>query len=55
VQAMIKCDWMGRDEAFVKSYVQFLGSLASSQGAYVVTVLEMLVTNFYGGKCCDIS
>jgi RNA polymerase I-specific transcription initiation factor RRN3 len=49
VQAVIGCDWLGRDESFVKSYVQFLGSLSSSQGSYVGTVLEMLVTTFYGG------
>merc|ERR1712098_189576 len=39
---------MGRDEAFVKAYVQFLGSLASAQGAYVGSVLGMLVGYFYG-------
>jgi RNA polymerase I-specific transcription initiation factor RRN3 len=50
VQAVLRCEWLGRNEAFVKSYVQFLGSLASSQGSYVGTVLEMLVTNFYGGE-----
>jgi RNA polymerase I-specific transcription initiation factor RRN3 len=49
VQAVIGCDWLGRDESFVKSYVHFLGSLSSSQGSYVGTVLEMLVTTFYGG------
>lgn len=50
VQAVLRCEWLGRDEAFVKSYVQFIGSLASSQGSYVGTVLEMLITNFYGGE-----
>jgi len=48
VKAMLACEWMGRDEAFVKAYVQFLGSLASAQGAYVGSVLGMLVGYFYG-------
>ena len=43
VKAMLACEWMGRDEAFVKAYVQFLGSLASAQGAYVGSVLGMCV------------
>ncbi|KAK0118851.1 hypothetical protein ONS96_011933 [Cadophora gregata f. sp. sojae] len=48
VKAMLACEWMGRDEAFVKAYVHFLGSLASAQGAYVGSVLGMLVGYFYG-------
>ncbi|KAH6709574.1 RNA polymerase I-specific transcription initiation factor-like protein rrn3 [Leptodontidium sp. MPI-SDFR-AT-0119] len=48
VKALLACEWMGRDEAFVKAYVQFLGSLASAQGAYVGMVLGMLVGHFYG-------
>jgi RNA polymerase I-specific transcription initiation factor RRN3 len=50
VRAILACEWMGRDEGFVKAYVQFLGSLASAQGAYVQAILEMLVKYFYGGK-----
>lgn len=50
VKAILACEWMGRDEAFVKAYVQFLGSLASAQGAYVGMVLGMLVGYFHGGK-----
>lgn len=48
VKAVLACDWMGRDESFVKAYVHFLGSLTSAQGAYVGMVLGMLVGNFYG-------
>ncbi|KAG0650810.1 RNA polymerase I-specific transcription initiation factor rrn3 [Hyphodiscus hymeniophilus] len=48
VGAMLACEWMGRDEGFVKAYVQFLGSLASAQGLYVGSVLGMLVGNFSG-------
>jgi RNA polymerase I-specific transcription initiation factor RRN3 len=50
VKAILACEWMGRDESFVKAYVHFLGSLTSAQGAYVGMVLGMLVGNFYGGK-----
>lgn len=50
VKALLACEWMGRDEAFVKAYVHFLGSLASAQGAYVGMVLGMLVGHFYGSK-----
>jgi RNA polymerase I-specific transcription initiation factor RRN3 len=50
VKALLSCAWMGRDESFVKAYVFFLGSLASSQGAYVEMILGMLVGHFHGGK-----
>ncbi len=50
VKAILACEWMGRDESFVKAYVHFLGSLASAQGAYVGMVLGMLVGHFPGGK-----
>jgi RNA polymerase I-specific transcription initiation factor RRN3 len=50
VKAVLACEWMGRDESFVKAYVHFLGSLASAQGSYVGMVLSMLVGHFYGGK-----
>jgi RNA polymerase I-specific transcription initiation factor RRN3 len=50
VRAVLACEWMGRDESFVKAYMHFLGSLASAQGAYVGMVLGMLVGHFHGGK-----
>jgi len=50
VKAILACEWMGRDESFVKAYVHFLGSLTSAQGSYVGMVLSMLVGHFYGGK-----
>ena len=50
VKAILACDWIGRDEKFVRAYVHFLGSLASAQGAYVGMVLGMLVGHFHGGK-----
>ena len=50
VKAILECDWFGRDEEFIKIYVQFLGNLASAQGAYVSTVLNTLVGSFIGSK-----
>lgn len=50
VHTLLDFEWMGRDESFVKAYVHFLGSLASSQGAYVQSILDMLVQRFTGGK-----
>lgn len=50
VKAILECDWFGRDDGFVKIYVQFLGNLASAQGAYVGTVLNTLVGSFTGSK-----
>jgi RNA polymerase I-specific transcription initiation factor RRN3 len=50
VGAILACEWMGRDEGFVKAYVHFLGSLASAQGMYIGSVLGMLVGHFSGGK-----
>lgn len=50
VKAVLGCEWLGRDEGFVKAYVQFLGNLASAQGSYVKMVLETLVWTFSGGK-----
>jgi RNA polymerase I-specific transcription initiation factor RRN3 len=54
IKAILACEWMGRDESFVKAYVHFLGSLISAQGAYVGMVLGMLVGHFYGGKTSRI-
>ncbi|RDW85048.1 hypothetical protein BP6252_02638 [Coleophoma cylindrospora] len=48
VKAVLDCDWLGRDESFLKAYVQFLGSLASAQGTYVPLVLSKLVDFFPG-------
>ncbi|KAH8803085.1 RNA polymerase I-specific transcription initiation factor-like protein rrn3 [Xylogone sp. PMI_703] len=46
IRAILGCEWLGRDEAFVKAYIHFLGNLASAQGSYVSVVLGMLVDNF---------
>jgi RNA polymerase I-specific transcription initiation factor RRN3 len=54
VKNILACEWMGRDEAFVKAYMQFLGSLVSAQGMYVGTVLGMLVGHFHRGKTFSV-
>lgn len=46
VRAVLDSEWVGRDEAYVRVYVSFLGNLASAQGAYVGSVLSMLVGKF---------
>jgi len=51
VKAVLACEWLGKEEGFVRAYVQFLGSLSSAQGAYVGLVLGMLVGHFQGGGC----
>ncbi|KAG9233249.1 RNA polymerase I-specific transcription initiation factor-like protein rrn3 [Amylocarpus encephaloides] len=48
VDSMLNCEWLGRDEMFVKVYVHFLGSLVTAQGGFMPLVLENLVENFYG-------
>lgn len=49
VNAILNCEWLGRDEGFVKAYIQFLGNLVSAQGSYVGMVIGMLVGHFTGG------
>ncbi|KAJ6169185.1 hypothetical protein N7497_002028 [Penicillium chrysogenum] len=45
VHAVINSEWLGRDEAYVKLYIRFLGNLAAAQGTFLVPVLKMLATN----------
>ncbi len=49
VKAILECEWLGRDELFVKSYIQFLGNLCSAQGSYVGLVLSKLVEKLSHG------
>ena len=46
VKAIINCQWLGRDDDFVKVYNYFLASLISAQGSYLSPVLTMMVENF---------
>jgi len=50
VKAILAYEWMGREREFLDIYVQFLGSLCSTQGSYVQLVLRMLVGQFVEGK-----
>ena len=50
IRNLLAFEWMGRDDKFVRTYIQFLGSLASTQGANVVdTILSMLADHLLGG------
>lgn len=46
VMAVLHTQWLGREERFVKQYVNFLGHLVSAQGIYVPIVLEVCVNKF---------
>ncbi|KAA8643598.1 rDNA-binding RNA polymerase I transcriptional factor [Aspergillus tanneri] len=47
VNAVLKSEWLGRDESYVKLYIRFLGNLAAAQGGNLGPVLKMLV-NYMG-------
>lgn len=46
VRVILQCSWLGRDDAFVKSFMHFLAALVSAQGSYLGTVLSMVVDKF---------
>ena len=48
VQAVINSEWLGRDERYVKLYIQFLGNLAAAQGTYLAVILKNLVSKLRG-------
>lgn len=50
VRHVLSCSWLGRDEDFLKVFIQFLASLVSSQGSYLAPVLSMLVDKFHDSK-----
>lgn len=54
VRAVLDSEWVGRDEAYVRAYVSFLGNLASAQGVYVGSILSMLVGKFTTCMCYTI-
>ena len=55
VREVLQSQWLGKEEGYVRAYVAFLGHLASTQGAYVGNVLNMLVDKFLGGKLLLLS
>ncbi|KAI5465984.1 RNA polymerase I-specific transcription initiation factor RRN3 [Mariannaea sp. PMI_226] len=46
VKTILKCSWLGRDEAFAKVFTHFLAALVSAQGSYLSPVLSMMVEKF---------
>ncbi|KAF4951068.1 hypothetical protein FSARC_13014 [Fusarium sarcochroum] len=46
VKTILKCSWLGRDDAFVKVFTHFLAALVSAQGSYLSPVLSMMVEKF---------
>ncbi|KPM41774.1 hypothetical protein AK830_g4802 [Neonectria ditissima] len=46
VKIILKCSWLGRDDAFVKVFTHFLAALVSAQGSYLSPVLSMMVEKF---------
>lgn len=43
VQSVISSEWVGRDDAYVATFVRFLGSVAVAQGGFVNAIVGMLV------------
>ncbi|PHH81539.1 hypothetical protein CDD83_3554 [Cordyceps sp. RAO-2017] len=46
VRTVLRCSWLGRDDAFVRVFTHFLAALVSAQGSYLVAVLSMMVDKF---------
>lgn len=51
VYAVLSSHWVGRDEKYVKQFVRFLGTLAVAKGAFLNSVLKMLVGNLRQREC----
>ena len=45
VHTVLNSEWLGRDEAYVKLFIRFIGNLAAAHGMYLGTVLRMLVSH----------
>ncbi|KAJ5887551.1 hypothetical protein N7495_007592 [Penicillium taxi] len=48
VSAILDSEWVGRDEAYVKLFIRFLGNLCAAQGTYLALVLKMLTSKLTG-------
>lgn len=46
IKTILQCSWVGRDELFLKAFVQFLAALVSAQGSCMEPVLAMIVDKF---------
>ena len=43
VTAVLSCEWVGRDENFVRLYIKFLGNLAAAKSGFLGKILHTLV------------
>lgn len=50
VHAVLKSKWLGRPEEYATLFVRFAANLVSTQGVFLVDVLQMLVDNLTAGK-----
>ena len=63
VRAIIKSEWLGRDDKHVALFLRLLASLATTQGLYLRDILGMLVENLKHGRfmnssvrrCCTLT
>ncbi|KAI1323235.1 RNA polymerase I-specific transcription initiation factor RRN3 [Xylariaceae sp. FL0255] len=53
IKSVLQCQWLARDDQFVKIYVQFLAGLVSAQGSRLAQVLNMLVEKFSASRPSD--
>jgi RNA polymerase I-specific transcription initiation factor RRN3 len=49
VHVVLASEWVGRDEAYVKLFIRFLGTLAAARGGYLNSILKMLVNGLRQG------
>ncbi|KAH8890885.1 RNA polymerase I-specific transcription initiation factor RRN3 [Thozetella sp. PMI_491] len=46
IRAVLKFSWLGRDDVFVRVYIQFIAALASAQGSSLALVLTSIIERF---------
>lgn len=49
VKAILQSEWLGREWAYVRIYVDFMANLASAQAVYLSDVLNMIANFLLGG------
>lgn len=50
VHTVLNSKWLGRHEEYATLFVRFAANLVSTQGIFLVDVLQMLVDNLTAGK-----
>lgn len=53
VHTVLNSKWLGRNEDYATLFVRFTANLASTQGVFLVDVLQMLVDNLTAGKLTE--